>query len=559
MAAIEELAADVDRAEIIASVEQAAGLAASRSTGRNLRVRLDTEKGNLLCYITKRVTQEVLDPEIEVAEDAAPDGFSPGDLVEISVPFGTAARSAARAARAVLEARLGAARMLSRAERYRDRIGKLETAIVARREGHDLIVNLGPVEGRLPADEQSRHEVFNPEDTIRVAVQSIEPYDPPVILSRIAPAVLAGLIERETPEVRRGLVQVRAVARHPGIRAKVAVSSSVPGVDAVAACLGPGGARIRAVSRELRGERVDVILWDEKVETFARNALRPAEVLAVRPAEEGEVQNASPKLRQQGGLLVTVSEAELPRALGKRGQNVRLAAELLGVPIEVEADGSSTGERSRRPQPGRGRGRPQRTDDRGPRRGPGGPADPRGRRSPRDRGDSENWSRNEDAGGRRSGPPRPADRRGPPRESGPRRPGDRGGPARESGPRRPGDRGGPPRESGPRRPSDRGGPARESGPRRPGDRGGPARESGPRRPGDRGGPARESGPRRPGDRGGPARESGPRRPGDRGGPARESGPRRPGDRRGPARESSPRRPADPQGPARESLPEARER
>lgn len=341
MAAIEELAAEVDRAEIIAGVEQAAGFAASRSTGRALSVRLDTEKGQLVCYVRKRVAAEVRDPETEVTVEAAPEGASPGDMVEMPVPFGTAARSAARAARAVLEARLGAARMLSRAERYRDRIGKLETAIVARREGQDLIVNLGPVEGRLPAAEQSRHEVFNPEDTIRVAVHSIEPHDPPVILSRISPAVLAGLIERETPEVRQGAVEVRAVARHPGLRAKVAVSSTVSGVDPVAACLGPGGSRIRAVSRELRGERVDVVRWAERLEVFARNALRPAEVLDVQETDDASSRDAVRKFRGKKGLLVTVSEAELPRALGKRGQNVRLAAELLGVPIEVVAEGQS--------------------------------------------------------------------------------------------------------------------------------------------------------------------------------------------------------------------------
>ena len=376
MAAIEELATEVDRAEIVASVEQAAGMAASRSSGRSLSARLDPEQGKLVCYVVKRVALEVRDPEAEVTPDAAPDGASPGDLVDIPVPFGTAARSAARAARAVLEARLGAARMLSRAERYRDRIGKLETAIVARREGHDLIVNLGPVEGRLPAEEQSRHEVFNPEDTIRVAVHSIEPQDPPVILSRISPAVLSGLIERETPEVRRGVVQVRAAARHPGLRAKVAVSSSVAGVDPVAACLGPGGSRIRAVSRELRGERVDVVRWDDRVETFARNALRPAEVLDVGTADEESRGRDSRRSRRPNGLVVTVSEAELPRTLGKRGQNVRLASELLGISIEVVAEGESprgdherAGRGSREARPSRhgsgkrdhqGRGRPER-------------------------------------------------------------------------------------------------------------------------------------------------------------------------------------------------------
>lgn len=412
MAAIEELAVEVDRAEIIAGVEQAAGLAASQSSGRSLSARLDTGKGRLICYARKRVAAEVQDPETQVAVAAAPEGASPGDLVEIPVPFGTAARSAARAARAVLETRLRAARMLARAERYRDRVGKLETAIVARREGNDLIVNLGPVEGRLPAAEQSRHEVFNPEDTIRVAVHSIEPHDPPVILSRIAPSVLAGLIERETPEVRRGVVRVRAVARHPGLRAKVAVSSAAPDVDAVAACLGPGGSRIRAVSRELRGERVDVVLWNEQVERFARNALRPAEVLDVRRVDEESREGGSRRLREDGGLLVTVSEAELPRTLGKRGQNVRLASELIGIPIEVVAEGASP---------------------RGGRRGPGDAA--RSRRGPRDGAPSRRGPRDGRPPGRGSRDSR-SPRRGPRDAQSPRRGPDkrRGGPPRRHGP-----------------------------------------------------------------------------------------------------------------------------
>ena len=401
MAAIEELSIEVDRAEVIAGVEQAAALAASQTAGKTLKVRLDPESGSLSCHVVKRVAAAVVDPDSEVRVEAAPEGSSPGDLIEVPAPLGISARRAVRAARAVLESRLGAARLLARAERYRGRVGKLETGVVARRDGGDLIVNLGPVEGRLPASEQSRHEVFNPEDTIRVAVRSIEPEDPPVILSRTAPEVLAGVIERETPEVRRGIVEVRAVARHPGVRAKVAVWSSAAGVDAVSACLGPGGARIRAVSRELRGERVDVVLWDPSMEAFARNALRPAEVLGVRPAEADASGPPRWGNSRPAGLIVTVSEAELPRALGKRGQNVRLAADLLGAPIEVVAEGQAPRERR---APARERGSVRRDGFR-PRRGPSGPEHRRTRSPERGR------QRRPGGGPGRGHRPRPADRR----------------------------------------------------------------------------------------------------------------------------------------------------
>ncbi len=347
MSAIEELATEVDRAEIIASVEQAAALAASRSAGSALVARLDPETGVLRCFASRRVVAEVSDPAREIHRDEAPAGAAEGDVVEVPAPFGRARSSASRAAREVLELRLRSARLLGRADRFRDRVGRLETGRVLRREGHDLIVDLGPVEGRLPAGEQSRHEVFNPNDTIRASIRAIRPEDPPVILSRIASEVLSGAIERETPEVRRGVVEVRAVARHPGTRAKVAVWSDAPGVDPVAACLGPGGSRIRAVSRELRGERVDVVRWSEPLEAFAATALRPARVLRVERSDSG---------RDGPELVAHVSAAELPRAVGKRGENVRLASELVGAPIQVVEEGQDPRDRRRRP----GRGRPAR-------------------------------------------------------------------------------------------------------------------------------------------------------------------------------------------------------
>ena len=392
MEVIEELSATVARAEVIAGVEQAASLAASQTAGRTLSVRLDPESGSLRCFASKRVVEEVRDPETEVLLSASPEGSEPGEVVALPAPLGAARRSAARAGREVLASRLRGAKSMALAGRYRDRVGKLETGTVKRREGADLIVDLGLVEGRIPASEQSRHEVFNLEDTVRASVLAVEADEPPVVLSRIRPELLAGVIERETPEVRQGSVEVRATARRPGIRAKAAVWSDTVGVNPVAACLGPGGARIRAVSRELRGERVDVVLWSRSPERFARNALQPAEVLGVRPARPGEMPRrpaaepgrpgarggrgrrdsrdggrpraASPRGFGRGrtphgspdrspdrsdfppdGLVVTVSAEELPRALGKRGQNVRLASELIGIPIEVVAEGETPGAR----------------------------------------------------------------------------------------------------------------------------------------------------------------------------------------------------------------------
>ena len=467
MEIVEELSATVGRTEVITSVEQAASLAASQTAGRALRVRLDPENGNLACFASKRVVEEVNDPEAEVLFSAAPEGVEVGEMAEVPAPLRAAVRSAARAGREVLDARLRGGKLLAQAERYRSRIGKLETATVKRREGGDLIVDLGPVEGRIPTREQSRHEVFNPEDTVRASVVAVEADEPPVILSRIRPELVAGVIERETPEVRQGTVEVRAAARRPGLRAKAAVWSGVRGVNPVAACLGPGGARIRAVSRELRGERVDVVLWSDSPERFARNALRPAEILGIRAAKPGEIavrpasgppwdrgsdrrsdgrsdrrsdnrsdnrgdrrrgpERGGPPGRErrgprsddsQGrsgaetgggefpfGLVVTVSAEELPRALGKKGQNVRLASELVGIPIEVVEEGGS-------PRPPPASGRPgqgsDRRGERGSERRPGSRRDsgeePRGRgRRPGERPWKRPWEKDANRPG---GPPR---------------------------------------------------------------------------------------------------------------------------------------------------------
>ncbi len=321
--------------EIVASVEAAAGRAASESAGEAVAVRLDLETGRF-----HRAASEAGETELE--------GL---------------ARPVVRAARGELEDRLRQSRLLAGGERFRDRIGKLETGRVLRREGADLIVDLGASVARLPANEQSRHEVFNPDDTVRAVVVALRPEEPPVILSRIAPEVVAGALEREAPEVRSGIVRVRGVARLPGVRAKAAVSAERRDVDPVACCLGPGGSRIRAVSRELRGERVDVVRWHPDPAVFARHALRPAEVLSVGP---------DPDSREPGALLVLVAEEELPRTLGKRGQNVRLAADLLGAPLEVRAPeeggtragGSARGRGPRPPMRGREvERRPRREDD----------------------------------------------------------------------------------------------------------------------------------------------------------------------------------------------------
>src|ERR671933_770276 len=214
-------------------------------------------------------------------------------------------------------------------EQYIDKVGDLVNGYVKRFERGDIIVDLGTVEALLPRNQQSRGETWNQGERIRVVIDDVskESKGPQVIVSRTSPEILKRLFEMEVPEIYDGTVVIKSAVREPGERAKIAVASTERDVDPVGACVGMKGSRVQAIIRELRGEKIDIIEWSDEPSVFAANALSPAKVNQVRITDIEHRQ-----------MEVIVNEDQLSLAIGKRGQNVRLATKLVGWNIDIRSE-----------------------------------------------------------------------------------------------------------------------------------------------------------------------------------------------------------------------------
>ena len=208
-------------------------------------------------------------------------------------------------------------------------MGELVNSIVKRMEGPDMVVDLGRTEARLPKREQSRLESYNVGDRLRVTIRAVEraAKGPQVVVSRADPALVQRLFEMEVPEIYDGTVQIRAVAREAGERTKIAVESRDKDVDPVGACVGMKGMRVQSIIRELRGEKIDIIPYNEETVAFAQKALSPAKVTRVQIVDPEEKR-----------LEVIVEDTQLSLAIGKKGQNVRLASKLIGWNIDIKSE-----------------------------------------------------------------------------------------------------------------------------------------------------------------------------------------------------------------------------
>ena len=324
----------VDAAIIIAALEDAILTAAKKyyRTEEPYQARFNQETGEIEVFLLKRVVSEVADPSTEISlKDAK--RIDPkaevGGEVEAHKPTDVLGRIAAQTAKQVIFQKVREAERDHIFSEYGDRIGQLVTGIVKRAESGDLVVDLGKTEALLPRREQSRAEVFNPGERIRVVIVRVSRTSrgPQVIVSRTDPSLLARLFEMEVPEIYEGTVVVKNAVREPGDRAKVAVHSKDKDVDPVGACVGIKGARVQNIIRELRGEKIDIVEWNDDARSFAINALNPAKVSRVAIVDDKE------KVME-----VIVEDKQLSLAIGKRGQNVRLAARLLGWRIDIKSE-----------------------------------------------------------------------------------------------------------------------------------------------------------------------------------------------------------------------------
>ena len=324
----------IDSAVLIDAVG-AAILSASRKTlgpALELRVEFDQPSRSFKLYAVRKVVEKVLNPKVEVSieevQRVSP-GAQLGDEIRSEVEARGFGRIAAQTAKQVIIQRVREAERESVFQSFKARQGELVNGVVQRVVKGNVIVNLGKAEAILPPRERLPREDFRIGDRIRAYVLDVKKSSKgsQIILSRTHPGLLAKLFEIEVPEIYDGIVHIKAVARDAGERAKVAVASRDGNVDPVGACVGYRGSRVQAIVRELMGEKIDVIAWKDDPAAFVRSALAPAEVESVE---------VEPETRT---LKVLVADGQLSLAIGKKGQNARLAAKLLGWKVDIKSRG----------------------------------------------------------------------------------------------------------------------------------------------------------------------------------------------------------------------------
>jgi N utilization substance protein A len=355
MAAERDIEADI----LVDAVAEAISSAARKHyKERNVHTEIDVESGEVESWTARNVVEEVEDPEIEMTlEEARAIDLEAeiGGIVRLEVlDTSELGRIAAQSARQVLFQRVREAERAVVHKNYSDRVGDMINGIVKRMDRGSLIVELGDTEGVIPRSHQVRHERYSQGDRVRAVVVDVtmDANRPQVVLSRTSPMLLGKLLEMEVPEIYDGTVVIRICVREPGERAKVAVFSKDSDVDPVGACVGLKGSRVQAITRELKGEKIDIIPFSSDLVTFAQNALSPAKINRVAVREEPITvivrdEEGQPVLDEEGNTVteegkevvldVIVNTEQLSLAIGKRGQNVRLASRLLDCRIEIKS------------------------------------------------------------------------------------------------------------------------------------------------------------------------------------------------------------------------------
>ncbi len=319
---------------IVAAIEDAMVVAARKfyKSEEDLRSKFNPDTGQVDVFSVRAIVEDVADPNREISLMDARRGDASAEIggeVLQTKATDVLGRIAAQTAKQVILQKVREAERETVFNEYHTRVGEMLNGIVKRTEGPDIIVDLGRTEARLPKREQSRLENYNVGDRLRVVIKMVDraAKGPQVIVSRADPILVQKLFEMEVPEIYDGTVQIRAVAREAGERTKIAVESRDKDVDPVGACVGMKGMRVQSIIRELRGEKIDIIPFNEDTVAFAQKALSPAKVTRVQIVDPEEKR-----------LEVIVDDMQLSLAIGKKGQNVRLASKLVGWNIDIKSE-----------------------------------------------------------------------------------------------------------------------------------------------------------------------------------------------------------------------------
>jgi transcription termination/antitermination protein NusA len=323
-----------DKSLLIEAIEEAVQSAARKKFGnrREIEVRYNEEFGEVEVFQFRNVVEEAVDDQTEISLAEAlkldPEVQVGDELGEKMEDVSDLGRIAAQSAKQVIIHKMKDAERDVIYDMFKDRVGEVVSGIVQRFERGNMIVNLGRTDAILPKDQQIAKRSFKQGDRIRAYLREVRQTsrDSQLILSRTCDEFLAKLFQMEVPEMAEGIVRVMGVSREPGFRAKIAVSSSESDVDPVGACVGMKGSRVQNVVQELQGERIDIVTWSPDPAKYVYNALAPAHVSMVMADEENK------------SLLVVVPNDQLSLAIGRQGQNVRLAAKLIGWRIDVKSE-----------------------------------------------------------------------------------------------------------------------------------------------------------------------------------------------------------------------------
>lgn len=323
----------IDKDVLLEAIEAAliSGYKRNFNSAPNVRVEIGRDSGVVRVYARKVVLEQPTDTRLEISLDAALDispTYQTGDVVEIEVTPRDFGRIAAQTAKQVVTQRIREAERSIVYSKFIDREEDIVTGVVQRQDSRVTYVDLGQTEAVLPLSEQMPTDKFKSGDRVKAFITRVErtTKGPQVVLSRTHPGLLKRLFELEVPEIFDGVVEIKAIAREAGYRSKIAVHSRNLEVDPIGACVGSRGMRVQAVVNELHGEKVDIVKWSEDAAQFVANSLSPAKVVSVQILENEKVGRA------------IVPDYQLSLAIGKEGQNARLAAKLTGWKIDIKSE-----------------------------------------------------------------------------------------------------------------------------------------------------------------------------------------------------------------------------
>lgn len=325
---------------LLEAIENSLITACQKHFGRadNIKVDINRETGDFKVIAEKTIVEHVTDELLEISEGDAREinaKLSVGDVVNVEIKSKDFGRIATQNAKNIILQKIREEEKEAMYSHYYQKEKDIVTGIVQRVDGKNVYVNLGKVDAVLTEKEQVKTEVFKPTERIKVYISEVknETKGPKIVISRANAELVKRLFESEVTEVRDGIVEIKSISRDPGSRTKIAVYSKDPNVDALGACVGMNGARVNAIVNELRGEKIDIITWSENPAVFIENALNPAKVISVM----ADVDEKSAK--------VVVPDYQLSLAIGKEGQNARLAAKLTGYRIDIKSESQADAEK----------------------------------------------------------------------------------------------------------------------------------------------------------------------------------------------------------------------